>query len=130
MTFPEDLKYAKTHEWARLEPDGLAAMGITDFAQDELTGVSFVELPEPGLCVARGQAFIKVESAKAVSDVHAPVSGTVRAVNQALADEPELVNADPYGRGWMARIEPSDPAELDALLSADKYRAFLKGREE
>jgi glycine cleavage system H protein len=123
MTFdvPEDLRYLESHEWVSTE-DGTARIGITDFAQDELGDVVFVELPSEGDDVAAGEEFGVVESIKAVSDVYGPVSGTVTAVNEALFDEPELVNDDPFGDGWMLEVELADESELDGLLSADSYR--------
>ncbi|MFB6137145.1 MAG: glycine cleavage system protein GcvH [Halobacteriaceae archaeon] len=117
---PADLRYRETHEWYRAS-DG--RVGITDFAQDELGDVVFVELPEAGEEVSQGESFGVVESIKAVSDVNAPVSGTVTAVNDDLADSPELVNEDPYGDGWLLAVELADEGELDALLDADAYAA-------
>ena len=123
MTFdvPDDCRYLETHEWAR-EQDGTVRVGITDFAQDELGDVVFVELPETGDELAAEEAFGVVESIKAVSDLYSPVSGTVTAVNEALFDAPELVNEDPFGDGWMLELDPSDESELDALLSPEDYR--------
>ena len=131
MEFPEDLRYSREHEWARLE-DGRARVGITDFAQDALGDVVYVDLPEPGTTVTAGQAFGEVESTKSVSDVYAPVTGTVIDRNAALADAPETVNAEPYGAGWMIVIQASDPSELDGLLDASAYRTFTseEGPEE
>jgi glycine cleavage system H protein len=117
----EDCRYRETHEWARTA-DGTVRVGITDFAQDELGDVVFVELPEAGDAVTAGEAFGVVESIKAVSDLYAPVSGTVAAANEALFDAPELVNDDPFGEGWMLEIDPADEADLDDLLSPDEYR--------
>jgi len=117
---PEDCRYLASHEWARRE-DGTVRVGISDFAQDELGDVVFVELPSEGDAVDAEAAFGVVESIKAVSDVYAPVSGTVVAANETLETEPELVNEDPYGDGWMIEIEPSDESEFDALLSPDEY---------
>lgn len=125
MDYPEDLKYAANHEWVRRDGDTVT-MGISDFAQDALGDVVFVELPEVGGTVVAGGAFAEVESTKSVSDVYAPVSGTVTAVNHALDDTPELINSDPYGEGWIARIEMSDPSELDALSNAATYRSSLE----
>jgi glycine cleavage system H protein len=123
MTFdvPDDCRYLETHEWAR-QQDGSVRVGITDFAQDELGDVVFVELPETGDELAAEEAFGVVESIKAVSDLYSPVSGTVTAVNEALFDAPELVNEDPFGDGWMLELDPSDESELDALLSPEDYR--------
>jgi len=118
---PDDLRYLESHEWVRTD-DGTARVGITDFAQDELGDVVFVELPSEGDEVAAGDEFGVVESIKAVSDVYAPVSGTVTAVNEALFDQPELVNEDPFGEGWMLDVELADESELDDLLGAEAYR--------
>ena len=124
MIFPKELKYTKEHEWARVE-DGTVRVGITDFAQKELGDIVYVELPEVGREVKQGEAFITVESVKAASDVYAPVSGKVLEVNRELEQHPEYVNEDPYGKGWMARLEPSDPSELEALLSAEAYERLI-----
>jgi len=124
MIFPKELKYTKEHEWAKVE-DGTVRVGITDFAQKELGDIVYVELPEVGRRVKRGEAFITVESVKAASDVYAPVSGKVLEVNRELEQHPEHVNEDPYGKGWMARLELSDPSELEALLSAEAYEQLV-----
>lgn len=124
MQYPDDLKYSENHEWARVEGDRVR-MGISDYAQDALGDVVYVEVPEVGSEVGRGDAFAEVESTKSVSDVYAPVSGRVVEVNPALEDTPELVNRDPYGEGWFALIEASDVSELDALMDAAAYRASL-----
>jgi glycine cleavage system H protein len=118
---PDDLRYLDSHEWARVD-DGSACIGISEFAQDELGDVVFVDLPSEGAEVAAGEDFGVVESIKAVSDIYAPVSGTVTAVNDDLTDRPELVNEDPYGDGWLIEVDVSDESELDDLLSADEYR--------
>lgn len=120
---PADLKYTKSHEWVRREPDGTVTIGITDHAQDLMGDLVFVELPEAGRKVAAGKECAVVESVKAASDVYAPVSGEVVAANAGLAGSPETLNKDPYGAGWMFRIKPSNPAELNALLDADAYEA-------
>ncbi|WP_457631041.1 glycine cleavage system protein GcvH [Oceanithermus sp.] len=125
MNIPEDRRYTKTHEWAKLE-DGLVVVGISDFAQESLGDVVFVETPEVGREVAAGEAVAVIESVKTASDVYAPVSGKVAAVNEALADEPELVNGDPYNAGWLFKIEPADPAELESLLSPEDYARVLE----
>ncbi|HYR96621.1 MAG TPA: glycine cleavage system protein GcvH [Candidatus Binatus sp.] len=128
MEFPDDVRYTKEHEWLRLEGnDGV--VGITDFAQDALGDVVFVELPTVGATLSQGQTFGVVESNKTVSDLFAPVSGRVTAVNHVLRDEPERVNADPYGEGWMIRIALSRREEVDALLDADRYRAFVASEQ-
>lgn len=119
---PSELRYANSHEWARLEADGSVTVGISDHAQEALGDVVFVELPELGKQLAAGQEAGVVESVKAASDIYSPVSGTVTAVNNALADAPESVNADPYG-SWFYKLQPSDVAELDKLLDAAAYQA-------
>ena len=124
MEFPEELKYTAEHEWVLVEGN-LAVIGITDFAQDSLGDVVFVELPEIGSKVTNGKAFGVVESVKAVSDVYAPVSGTVEEINEALPDAPEILNTSPYGDGWMIKIRMSDPGELDGLMDAAAYQAHL-----
>lgn len=118
---PAELRYAATHEWARLEEDGTVTVGITDHAQDSLGDVVFVELPElDGLIQAGSEAGV-VESVKAASDIYAPVSGTVIAINETLEDAPETINEDPYGSGWFFKLRPADVAELDELLDAEGY---------
>ncbi|MBX6377551.1 MAG: glycine cleavage system protein GcvH [Clostridia bacterium] len=124
MNFPEDLRYSREHEWIRVE-DGRGRVGITDYAQDQLGDVVYVDLPKVGDSVRAGEAFGVVESVKSVSDLYAPASGRVVAVNEALAQRPELVNSDPYGEGWMIEVELSDPSELDALLDAAAYRGLV-----
>ncbi len=125
MHYPEDLKYAQSHEWAKLEGDNLVRMGISDFAQDALGDIVYVELPEIGATVTAGESCSEVESTKSVSDVNAAVSGTVVSVNEALDTNPELVNSDPYGKGWFAVIEAQNVSDLDNLLSADQYESEL-----
>jgi glycine cleavage system H protein len=125
MQYPEDLKYAQNHEWSRDEGSSRIRMGISDFAQDALGDVVYVELPDVGAVVSQGQAFAEVESTKSVSDVYATVSGTVTETNSALDDTPELVNTDPYGEGWFVVIEASDPSELDGLKDAATYEASV-----
>ncbi len=120
---PSELKYAATHEWARLEEDGTVTVGISDHAQDALGDVVFVELPELGSTLAAGDEAGVVESVKAASDIYAPVGGEVIAVNEQLEDEPETVNGDPYNDGWFFKLQPADSAELDELLSAEDYQA-------
>ncbi len=117
---PEDCRYLASHEWAR-QTDGTVTVGISDFAQDELGDVVFVELPDEGTAVTANEDFGVVESIKAVSDIYAPISGTVTAANDALVEQPELVNEDPYGDGWMIEVEPADESELDDLLGPDEY---------
>lgn len=120
MMYPEDLRYTKEHEWARLE-NGRVRVGITRFAADRLSDVVFIELPAVGTIVKSMEPFGVIESVKAASDLYAPVSGTVVEVNRTLVDAPELVNSDPYDRGWMILIQPQDLSELDRLLAADQY---------
>ena len=119
---PSELKYAASHEWARVEEDGTVTVGITDHAQSALGDVVFVELPDVGTVLAAGQEAGVVESVKAASDVYAPISGEVIAINDALEDGPETINADPYGDGWFYKIKPSDEDELESLLTADQYQ--------
>ena len=119
---PSDLKYASSHEWARLEEDGTVTIGITDHAQDALGDVVFVELPEVGVVMAAGDDAGVVESVKAASDIYAPLGGEVIAINEKLDEEPETVNSDPYNDGWFFKLQPSDTSELDALLTADGYQ--------
>lgn len=119
-----DLKYTKDHEWVRVE-DKLARIGITDHAQTELTEIVFVELPALGKDVKVGDVLGNVESVKTVSEVFSPVSGAVKEANGKLVDSPELLNKDPYGQGWVAVVEMSDPSELSALMSADEYKRLL-----
>ena len=123
MKVPGDLRYSSDHEWVRMDGD-LARIGITDYAQDALGDVVFVELPEVGAAVAANASFSEIESTKSVSDIFAPVSGEIVEVNSALDDAPELVNEDPYGEGWICAIRPSDPSEMDGLMDAAGYEAF------
>ncbi|MCB1003276.1 MAG: glycine cleavage system protein GcvH [Acidimicrobiales bacterium] len=125
MNIPDDLRYSTDHEWAKLE-DGKVRIGITDYAQDALGDVVYVDVPEVGRTVKVNDTFSEVESTKSVSDIFAPVAGTIVEVNEALADAPERLNQDPYGDGWICLIEPTDPSELDALLDADAYRALTE----
>lgn len=127
--YPKDLKYTREHEWIRVSGKR-AIVGITDHAQGELGDVVFVELPAVGDTTTQGGEFAVVESVKAVSEVYAPVSGTVIEVNQSLADQPELINQDPYGDGWIAVIELADPMELDNLMTDEDYAAFVAQGEE
>ena len=120
--YPQEIKYVDTHEWARLEEDGTVTVGISDHAQEELGDVVYVELPEIDAEVNAKEEAGVVESVKAASDIYAPVSGTVIAVNEVLEDAPETVNDSPYDDGWFFKLSPSDVSELDTLLSADDYR--------
>lgn len=126
---PEDLHYSKDHEWIKVEGD-IGTIGITDHAQHALGDVVYVELPKAGESFSAHEAFGSVESVKAVSEIFTPVSGEVTEVNEGLQDEPEKVNTDPYGDGWMARIRMSNPGEVDALLSAAEYEDFTKAETE
>jgi glycine cleavage system H protein len=126
MDIPSDLRYSTDHEWARVEEERVR-IGITDYAQDALGDVVFVEVPVVGTKVERGASFSEVESTKSVSEIYAPVSGTIAEVNAELADSPERLNDDPYGEGWICIIEPTDPAQLDELLDAEGYRALVEG---
>ena len=126
MLVPDDLRYTQDHEWARLE-DGRVRVGITDYAQDALGDVVFVQLPEPGITVEAGASFAEVESTKSVSDVYAPVGGDVVDRNDELADQPQRLNEDPYGEGWICVIEPSDPAAYGTLMDAEAYRQLISG---
>jgi len=126
MNVPADLRYTPDHEWARLDDDGIR-IGITDFAQDALGDVVFVQLPEIGAAVEAGATFSEVESTKSVSDIYAPVAGQVVEVNTALVDAPQRVNEDPYGDGWICVLAPSDQASFETLLDADAYQALVSG---
>ncbi len=128
MQFPEELRYTKEHEWIRVE-NGVGTVGITDFAQHELGDVVFVELPAVGTAFTKGQAFGVVESVKAVSDIYVPIGGKVAEINGELDPKPELVNQEPYGAGWLIRLEVSDAAELDDLMDADAYRRYTSEQE-
>ena len=119
---PQDLKFAKSHEWVRVE-GAAATVGISDHAQQELTDLVFVELPAVGRTLAHGEACAVVESVKTASDIYSPVSGTVVEMNQAVADNPELVNSEPYGKGWLFKLELSNPSDLDALLDPSQYNS-------
>jgi len=125
MEFPEELKYTEEHEWVMVE-DEVVTVGITDFAQDQLGDVVFVELPAVGTIVEAGKPFGVVESVKAVSDVYAPLSGEVVEINEELPDAPETINTSPYDDGWMIKIKLSDAAELEGLMDADAYQEFIE----
>jgi glycine cleavage system H protein len=124
MEFPEELRYTEEHEWVMVEEE-LAVIGITDFAQDALGDVVFVELPEVGTVLEAGKAFGVVESVKAVSDIYAPVSGVVEEINDDLVDAPEIINTSPYEDGWMIKIRMNDVADADALMDAEAYQALI-----
>ena len=123
---PDHLRYSSDHEWVTIE-GGRARLGITDYAQDALGDVVYVQVPAVGTAVAAGDTLSEVESTKSVSDIYAPVSGTIVAVNDSLGSQPESLNSDPYGNGWICEIEMSDPSEADALLDASAYRALIDG---
>ena len=124
MNVPENLKYTKEHEWARIEGD-IATIGITDYAQGELGDIVYLELPEVGSEVAKEESFGTVEAVKAVSDLYAPLSGEVVEVNDALQDAPETVNSDPYGEGWLIKIKIKNPGEIEDLLDSSDYKALI-----
>ena len=126
---PEDLHYSKDHEWVRVEGDQ-AIIGVTDYAQNSLGDVVYVELPKAGEKFAASEPFGSVESVKAVSEVFTPIAGTITSINESLADEPEKVNSDPYGDGWMIRLKMDNPAAVDSLLSAAEYEDFTKAESE
>jgi len=121
---PVELKYAKEHEWVRVEGD-TAVIGVSEFAQEQLGEVVYVDMPSQGDSVSAGETFGEIESVKSVSELYSPVSGEIVAVNEALSDTPEVVNSSPLGEGWMIKVRMSDPAELDELMSAEEYEAFV-----
>lgn len=125
-TFPDDRLYTSTHEWIKVE-NGLAVVGITDHAQRELTDLVYVELPQVGRMVRAGEACVVVESVKTAADVYSPVSGRIAEVNSALSTDPGLVNRDPYGGGWLFKVEMTNPAELDQLMDARAYHEHIGG---
>ncbi|MCK6552989.1 glycine cleavage system protein GcvH [Candidatus Binatia bacterium] len=129
MEFPDDLKYSKEHEWVLVE-GSVATIGITDYAQEQLGDIVFVELPAIGDKVSKDDAFGVVESVKSVNDIYAPISGKVLEANDDLPENPEMVNDDPYGDGWMIKIEVSDAEELDDLMTADEYKEYVAEEEE
>jgi glycine cleavage system H protein len=126
LKFPEDVKYTKDHEWAKLDGDTVT-IGLTDYAQDQLGEIVFVELPEVEDSFSQGDEFGSVESVKAVSEVYIPISGEIVGINEALEDAPELVNDDCYKEGWLIQVKPSDPGELDKLMDKAAYLEMLKG---
>ncbi len=129
LNYPQDIRYAKTDEWARLEGD-LVVVGISDYAQDALSDVVYVELPAVGDVISAGDEVATVESVKAAAEIVSPVSGEVVAINEALEDAPEIVNTDPYGEAWFFKVKPSDLSELDALMDAEAYKAYNEERED
>jgi glycine cleavage system H protein len=128
LNFPDDIHYTKDHEWAKLESDRVR-VGISDYAQDQLGDIVFVELPQVGDIIEKGKEFGTVESVKAVAELYMPIAGEVLTTNTVLEDSPELVNKIPYNDGWMIEIKPSDPTELDELMAKDTYIEMLKGLE-
>jgi glycine cleavage system H protein len=129
MNFPEDLKFSKEHEWVRISGN-IATIGVSDYAQDQLGEVVFVELPDEGEEFEKDDAFGVIESVKSVNDIYAPLSGRIVDVNDPVVDSPEIVNEDPYGEGWLVKIELSDPKELGELMSAKDYEAYIKEESE
>lgn len=125
----DDLKYTKDHEWIRMEDEFIGVCGITDHAQEMLTDIVFVELPQIGTAIAKGEQVAVVESVKAVSDVYAPVSGRIIEVNGALEEAPELINSDPYGEGWIFKVEVKQPSELEDLMDPVSYSEFVAAEE-
>lgn len=129
VEIPEVLKYTKEHEWVRVEDD-IVIIGITDYAQDALGEIVYIELPSEGDEITRGEPFGAVESTKSVSDLYAPISGEAVEVNEALLDSPEAINEDPYGEGWMVKVKPYDTSELDDLMDSDEYTEFIEKQSE
>jgi glycine cleavage system H protein len=127
IQIPEELRFSPEHEWARME-GGLVRVGITDYAQDQLGDIIYVELPAVGIRVEKDAAFATVESVKSVSECMMPLAGEVTAVNNSLMDDPAILNQSPYDKGWMVQVRPDDPSAVDRLLTAERYRAQLKGR--
>lgn len=128
LNLPDDVRYAVEHEWARLDSDNVK-VGISDYAQDQLGDIVFVELPDVGDTFKAGEEFGTVESVKAVSELYIPIGGEILAVNTALEESPELVNESPYSDGWMIEVKPDDPADMDSLMTRDVYLEMLKGGE-
>ena len=128
--YPADRKYSKEHEWARAEDDGIVRIGITDYAQEHLGDIVFFELPQVGAALTRMEKLGEVESVKSVSDIFNPVSGELVEVNDLVMDSPETVNEDPHESGWLVRVRPSQPAEMDDLMSASEYESFLESLDE
>lgn len=126
---PKNLKYHKEHDWARVEGD-IAVLGVTDYAQESLGDIVYIELPEVGAEVTAGVSYAEIESVKAVSDVYAPVSGTVVEANEEVVDAPELINESPYEDGWLIKVKLSDPSQADDLMSAEEYEEMLAEQEE
>lgn len=129
MEFPDDLKYTKEHEWVKVQADGVALIGITDYAQDQLGDIVYLELPEEGETIVQGEPFGVVESVKAVSDLYAAISGTVAEINDPLAENPETLNEDCYEEGWLIKVKMNNPEELKNLLTHEQYQAHIKEPE-
>lgn len=129
MNIPSDLRYSRTDEWVRVEGD-IATIGITDYAQSELGDIVYVELPEPGRVLQTEEMFGTVESVKAVADLYAPVAGEVVEANPAVTERYELLNEDPYGEGWLIKVQMTDPAEVESLLTAEQYAAYIEERQK
>jgi glycine cleavage system H protein len=127
LSTPEELRYTEEHEWIAVKDGGVVRVGITEYAQDQLGDVVFVDLPEEAKQLSAGDVFGEVESTKSVSELFAPLAGEVVAVNHAVADSPELINSDPYGEGWLVEIKLDDPTSVDSLLEAEAYQALIKG---
>ncbi len=125
MTFPEDLKFSKEHEWVRVSGN-IATIGVSDYAQDQLGEIVFVELPDEGEEFSQSDAFGVIESVKSVNDIYAPVSGKIVEINDPTVDSPEIINDDPYSEGWLVKIEMADPKELKELMTAKEYEAYIK----
>lgn len=126
LILPKDVRFTEEHEWARLQ-EGHVQVGISDYAQDQLGDIVYVELPEAGAVFSKGEEFGTVESVKTVSELYMPVSGEIVTINEELTDHPEYVNADPYGKGWMIEVKPKDPGEMDSLLDTSTYLKILEG---
>ncbi|MGQ0678562.1 MAG: glycine cleavage system protein GcvH [Actinomycetota bacterium] len=125
-SIPQDLRYTREHEWARLDSDGRITIGITDFAQEQLGDVVFLDLPDVEATVESGEPLGEIESTKSVSDLFAPISGKVSEINVETKENPAAVNQDPYGEGWLLMVDPADPAEFDGLMTPDEYEEFLE----
>ena len=130
MNVPTELRYTKTHEWVRLDKNGVATIGITDFAQEQLGDLTYVELPSVGDNVEAQSEVAVIESVKAAADIYAPVAGTIAEVNKKLEDQPELINSDPFGDGWIYKLRPDDASEIDMLMDADGYEDMIPESEE
>lgn len=126
MNVPDDRRYTEEHEWAETVSEGVVRLGITAYAQEALGDIVYVELPEAGTAFAKGATLAEVESTKSVADIYAPLAGVIKAVNQALADQPELINSDPYGDGWFVELQLEDTSGLDAMLDAAAYGALIE----